>query len=264
MTQGPPHIETVEGALVRGLETRGRCERRKPVLSGDHLVKALSCGKLARPADQGRHPNPPFERAALRSAEGDIACAEVAPSPVVARPDQDRVARDPFGIELRHDPPDPVIEGGDHSGVSPAVGISDVNVAIQVRFGGLQRRVRGVEGDIQEHRSRLVAILDQAHCLVGDQICRVALFAQHRAVAMPVQSSDPYMGEVVHRRAEVTIGLVESAPVGMRRDPVDSEMPLPRQESLVASRPQGLRQQVLVQRKRSSRPDRCVDPQTQR
>ena len=69
----------------------------------------------------------------------------------------------------------------------------------------MQRRVRGVEGHVQEHRLGLVPGSDLIERFRRDQFRRISFFSQDFAVAVPVQAAKPVVSEVVHSGPEVPV-----------------------------------------------------------
>jgi hypothetical protein len=84
--------------------------------------------------------------------------------------------------DLGHHAADCIVERGQHAGIGPAFAVGDVREPGLVRFGRFQRRMDGVEREVQEIRA-IVAADDEIDGLAGKSVGQVLRFvSNHLAI----------------------------------------------------------------------------------
>src|SRR5262249_41246212 len=104
----------------------------------------------------------------------------------------------------------------------------------------LERRVRGVEGDVEKEWLGLVVLFDEADRFVAEKFCGVAFVAANGVVAMPVETAVTVMREIIERAVEMAVLMVEAATRGQVDALKMTKMPLATDGSEVAGILQGL------------------------
>lgn len=203
--------------------------------------------------------HPALQALALASSIGRVAGADLLlaqRAAVVAEERDQGLFLELLSTQGVEDLADGVVEGQQHRRVQPARGILDVGDPGQRLFGGGQRIVGGVEGDIQQPRL-LTRLLDEAGCFgcaTGGQLAAerfdLIVSAQHVPVAgrirqvAGVEVNGPEPG-------------AEATPVGVILLP-SAEVPLADRTGLVSHRPKPLAQGGQPRRQADLRLDRTV------
>ena len=169
---------------LRRFRTRNFKQRRIQVHAVDRLVAAGGRRNFAGPTKDERdadaalveHSFATLERHIVGDATTVDALALVAAdATVVAGEDHERVVSEFQVVERREDAADVFVEAGDHAGID-RIGVSaDRRLGLEVRgpvLAGLQRRMYGIEGQIEKKGLALVA-LDERDRLAAEGVGQI-------------------------------------------------------------------------------------------
>ena len=144
----------------------------------------------------------------MRAARNDRAAGPA----VVAGEDDQRVLAQALLVQRGDDPPDLLVERGDHRRVGAARRVLDgVGIAVLVGLLRLIGRMGRERGEVEEERLVLVLLLDELDRLVADQVQVIALLVDELAVALPVDQAAALVGEVVDLADGVAVEVIEAA-----------------------------------------------------
>lgn len=169
--QSGPEIHAIQRLGVLRRHADSRAEGGEDIANPHGLITDDTSGQHTGPFDACDFTHPAFIAVALRATQRIIERAFGFITTVVAKPDDKRVVGDACGIERGQHTANLLIHAIHSSGDKATIGIRDTEVLIlrnQARWsrnGTMDR----VEGQMQQHRLRRVAILNVRDGFVGEQ-----------------------------------------------------------------------------------------------
>ncbi len=220
-----------------------------PVGNVQRLLHLATGGQTTRPNGESGHTYTAFVDAAFLIPErGVVADGRV--GAVVGGEDNERFVAEVFALERGQDAADRVVHVRDHRDVRAAFLVGDMDELREPRLGGLERRVRGVEGNVKEQRFRAATVfLDGCDRLVRDEIGGVAFFAEGAILAMPVEAAVTLVRKVVGHAEIKTVLVFKPACGGEMCGRPIPEMPFAGNRGDIAGLAQRLRESACGERK---------------
>ena len=177
--QRGPEIHAVQWLGVLRRHADSRAEGGEDIADPHVLIADHTGGQHARPFDACDFAHPAFIAVALRATQWIIERAFGFITTVVTKPDDERVVGNACAIERRQHTANLLIHAIHGCGDKATIGIRDAEVLI---FRDQARRGRNgavdrVEGQMQQHRLRRVAVLNVSDGLVREQGGRPAAVA---------------------------------------------------------------------------------------
>jgi hypothetical protein len=129
---------------------------------------------------------------------------------VVAEEEDERVLFQPEAPQRVEHASHGVVQGGGHGGVDTTLLVLDGGEAVEVSGDRLQRRVHGIEGQVDEERLRAV-LLDERHRFPPEGVGQVLLLDDRLHAPQDRVALAPGRRDVVVRPAQEAEELVEAA-----------------------------------------------------